>query len=427
MSEKELNKSATTTRKTQSKPSRRKFLTSSGKVVVGAALTASSYSRVSGANDRIRLGVVGCGNMGTQHIVHFTENEGAFAKANNAEITAVCDIYEPRKERATQLSSSPIFHDYRDLIASGLVDGLIIATPEHWHYRQALDAIHAGLDIYLQKPMTRTFEEAKSLYQEVTKLRCVFQLGSQYMQTPTWRRARKLFKEGHIGKMTMCQTSYCRNSKEGEWNNPMDPDVEPGKNLDWKTYLGPLPYMDYDPEYYFHWRKYRAFSSGIISDLLPHKIHTLSYVIGPQFPRKVTAVGGIYVHPDRDVADTVAITVQFEDFTMIVAGSTCNEVGLEDLIRGHYGNLYIGGNSIRLTPERIYADEFDPIEERPEPALTNSHMIHVEEWLKSMRSRKQPTWGVEPTYKVMTTIAMAEQAYLEGRAVEFDAQTQQVI
>ena len=427
MKKKELNKPVANTRKAQPKPSRRKFLTSSGKVVVGAALTASSYSRVLGANDRIRLGVVGCGNMGTQHIHHFVDDEGAFAKATNAEITAVCDIYEPRKERATQLSGSRVFHDYRELIASGLVDGLIIGTPEHWHYRQALDAIHAGMDIYLQKPMTRTFKEAKSLYQEVTKLRSVFQLGSQYMQTPTWWRARELFQEGHLGKMTLCQTSYCRNSKEGEWNNPIDPDVQPGKNLDWKTYLGPLPYLDYDPEYYFRWRKYRAFSSGIISDLLPHKMHTLSYVIGPRFPRKVSATGGIYVHPDRDVADTIVITVEFEDFTMIVAGSTCNEVGFEDLIRGHHGNLYVGGNSIRLIPERTYADDFDPIEERPEPARMNSHMIHVEEWLKSMRSRKQPTWGVEPTYQVMTCIALAEQAYFEGRAVEFDAQAQQVI
>jgi predicted dehydrogenase len=409
-------------------PSRRDFLTGSGALAVGAAFSAASSRRVMGANDRIRLGVIGCGGMGTGHIQHFAADDGAFADQTNASITAVCDVFEPRKERAAAMSGgAKVFHDYQDLISSGLVDAVIIASPEHWHYRQALDAAHAGLDIYLQKAMTRTFDEAKSLYEEVSRRDCVFQLGSQYMRTPTWARARELFEEGHIGKMTLCQTSYCRNSRDGEWNYRLEPEAVPGENLDWKAWLGPLTYTPFKPEYFFRWRKYKLFSAGIITDLLPHKIHTLSYVIGPRFPRRVTALGGIYVHPDREVADTVAVTIEFDDFTMLVPGSTTNEVGLEDLIRGHRGNLYVGGNTVRLVPERMYADEFDAIEERVQPAPMGHHQAHLLEWVECIRSRKQTTWNVEASYKVMTAIAMAEQAYWEKRTVEFDPEAQKIV
>lgn len=409
-------------------PSRRDFLIGSGAVAVGAAVSAASSRRVLGANDRIRLGVIGCGGMGTGHIQHFAADDGAFAHQTNTAITAVCDVFDPRKERAEAVSGgAKVFHNYQDLISSGLVDAVIIASPEHWHYRQALDATHAGLDVYLQKAMTRTFAEAKSLYQEVGKRDCVFQLGSQYMRTPTWARARELFDEGLVGKMTLCQTSYCRNSRDGEWNYPHEPEARPGENLDWKAWLGPLTYTAFNPDYFFRWRKYKLFSAGIITDLLPHKIHTLSYVIGPRFPKRVTALGGIYVHPDREVADNVVVTIEFDDFTMLVPGSTSNEVGLEDLIRGHRGNLYVGGNTVRLVPERAYADEFDAIEERVQPAAMGQHQAHLLEWVECIRSRKQTTWNVEASYKVMTAIAMAEQAYWEKRTVEFDPEAQKIV
>lgn len=409
------------------KTNRREFLGASGAAVVGAASFAASQKKVLGANDRLRIGVIGCGGMGTGHIGHFVRNDGAFAQMVNAEITAVCDIYEPRKQRAQELSGGKVFHDYRELIHSGLVDAVIIASPEHWHYKQALESIQAGLDVYLQKPATRSFAEIKSLRDEISKTDRVFQLGSQYMQTPAWYRAKELFQEKMLGKVTLCQTSYCRNSRDGEWNYKIDDGVEPGKNLDWNAFLGPLTYVEYNPEYYFRWRKYEHFSGGIITDLLPHKIHTISYVIGPELPRYVSAVGGIYVHNDRDVADTIAVTIGFENYTMVVAGSTCNEIGLEDLVRGHHGNLYVGGNSVRLIPERTYADDFDAIEERVEPAQMNGHLVHVKEWIEGIRERKQPTWNIDATYKVMTAIAMAEQAYVEKRTVRFDPVTEQVV
>lgn len=420
---------------------RREFLSVTGAVVAGAALTgcqtlgplsrpsatlklgampAKSYAKIIGANDRIRIGSIGTGGMGTGHIRDFMRRDEAFSNLTNATVVAVSDVYEPRLERARELSGGEAFHDYRDLLTSGNVDAVIIASPEHWHYQMAMDALQCGMDVYLQKPMTRTYEEAYSLSQAFSKSDRVFQLGSQYFQKPAWYRARELYKEGHLGKILMSQTGYHRNSKGGEWNYGIDKDARtgPGGNLDWERWLGPHPYMEYDPKYYFRWRKYREFSGGIITDLLPHRLHCLAFVLGAdRLPEHVTCVGGIYVHNDRTVGDTVMVTVDYGDYVMTLSGSTCNARGPEDMIRGHEATLYVAGNTVRITPERPYAEEKDPIEERLESAPMGDHQTHIKEFLDSMRSRQQPTWDAVSAFNVMAVIAMAETAYHEKRTV----------
>ncbi|HSR68229.1 MAG TPA: Gfo/Idh/MocA family oxidoreductase [Acidobacteriota bacterium] len=424
------NKPSKPNAQSSKKSNRRQFLAASGAALAGAAgasrLSAASYERVLGANDRINVGVIGTGGMGTAHVGHISQGEQPIGKLANADVTAVCDVYQKRREYAAELGSAKPYLSHEDLLASNDVDAVIIASPEHWHYRHTVDALHAGKDVYLQKPMTRTFEEAKSLYELIKDSDMVFQLGSQYFQAPNWKRARQLFQQGLMGHVTISQTSYCRNNPEGEWNYDIDEEAEPGKNLDWNRFLGSLPYVDYDPEYYFRWRKYRRFSGGIITDLLPHQIHCLSYVLGAEFPRKVSCIGGQYLHHDRTVGDTTVMTVEFESSTMIVAGSTINETGLENLIRGHRGNMFVAGNSVRMVPERVYAEEFDPVEERLEPAEMGENQVHVLEWLNCIREGNEPTWSVEPAFKVMTAVAMAEESYFSGRTLHFDPETLEV-
>lgn len=427
------------------KTSRRKFLSVGGALAVGSALsgcqtialgptvkpttkwtamTAKSYAGIIGANDRIRIGFLGTGGMGTGQIREIHGRDGQFAKLVNAQVTAVSDVYKPRLERASKTAGGAKgYHDYRDLLTSGMVDGVVIASPEHWHHRMALDSLKAGMDVYLQKPMTRNHAEALDLYKAFSASDRIFQLGSQYCQTPAWWKAKELYESGDLGRVVMSQTSYHRNSKGGEWNYSIDKDcrIGVGGNLDWDRWLGAAPYVDYDPEYYFRWRKYRKFSGGIITDLLPHKIHSLAYVIGAKKPPlNVTCVGGIYVHLDRTVADTVAMTIDYGDSVMIVTGATCNERGLENIIRGHEATLYIGENTVRMAPERPYADELDLYDEKSEPARLSSGKYHLKEFFDSMRSRKQPTWDVESTYNVMTAITMAETALYDKRTVHYD-------
>lgn len=432
-------------------PSRRNFLQMAGAAALGitlsgcatstgilnrkrgagltSALPARSYSRVLGANDRVRLGFIGLGQMGRAQMWEIVGIRNKFGNEVNTEVTALSDVYQPRLDGAVKMApDAKPFTDYRELLTSGLVDGVVIATPEHWHYEMAKDALACNLDVYLQKPMTRTHAEALDLYRRFQASDRVFQLGSQYCQSPSWWRARELYQQKLLGTVVMAQTSYHRNSTVGEWNYTIDEKAEPGVNLDWKAWLGPLPYMDYDPEYFFRWRKYELFSGGIITDLLPHKLHSLAYVLGAtEIPKSASCMGGIYVQKDRTVADTCVVTLDYGHYVMILSGATNNEQGLQDMIRGNEATLYIGGNSVRVLPERPYADMLDLIDERCDPAPLSSGRVHMKEFVDAMRSRTQPTWNAEASYNVMTAIAMAEESYLTGKTVRFDAKRETLV
>ena len=391
-------------------------------------MTAKSYSNIVGANDQIRLGVIGTGGMGGGHINHFMRDDGKLAKATNVAITALSDVFTKRLDgaKAATHGEANTYANYQDLLSSGDVDAVIIAAPEHWHAQMAHDAIEAGIDMYLEKPMTRTYAEAHKLFKALTASDRVFQLGSQYMQTPAHWRAKELVEKGSLGRVVMAQTSYHRNSLGGEWNYGIDKECKPGTNLDWKSWLGPLPDMEYDPEYYFRWRKYKRFSGGIITDLLPHKVHAIAYLLGVQFPKSVSCMGGIYVHPDRTVADTVAVNVDYGDYVLVVTGATSNEQGLSDMVKGHQATLSLGGGSIKITPERPFTDELDPLSERAPAAEWGSQQEHLKEFCECVRSREKTTWHPEEAFKVMTAIAMMETSLLEKRTVHFDEKTMEI-
>jgi predicted dehydrogenase len=432
--------------------SRRDFLTASGALALGVGMAgsaharrrrsalkikpmkAASYSRIIGANDRINIGVIGTGGMGGGHVRQISSSKKkyddrtkTFGELCNAKVVAVSDVYEPRLKKNQEACGGKAYPNYRDLLTSGEVDAVIIASPEHWHAQMALDAERCGMDVYLQKPMTLTYEGAKKVYKAFKKSDRVFQLGSQYCQMPSWWDAKKLYQSGDLGKIVLSQTSYHRNSRGGEWNYKIDKNAAPGVNLDWNSWLGPLPKMEYNPEYYFRWRKFKEFSSGIISDLLPHKMHSICYVMGAdKLPKSVNCHGGIYVQKDRTVADMVTVSVDYGDELMLVTGSTCNEVGLDNMIRGNKATLYIGNNSVKVTPERPYADDMDPINSKCAPAPMGSTPYHLKEFLECMRTRNKPVWDVESSYNVMTAIAMAAKSYYEGRAIRFDAKKERI-
>ncbi len=184
--------------------SRREFL--------GAA--ALSASRVVGANDRINVGVIGVGGMGFGHVKMLKPN-------TRVQITAVSDIYTERKKRTREflgLAEKDVHHDYKELLARSDVDAVFVVTPDHWHYRMAMDALDAAKDVYVQKPMAYRIEEAKSMAERVKKTGRVLQVGSQYASEPQYFRAREAVEKGLIGKPLWAQGTYCRNSFHGEWN-----------------------------------------------------------------------------------------------------------------------------------------------------------------------------------------------------------------
>jgi predicted dehydrogenase len=383
------------------------------------------------AGEPIRVAVVGVGGMGRGHcraLVNFAQS-----KTENLEVVAVADVNDKHAQYAVndinnagQQATPDSYRDYREIIKRDDIHAVLVATPEHWHARVAMEAVAAGKDVYCEKPMTLRLDEALAVRETVhNNPGAIFVVGTQKMMLPKYREARKLVEQGMIGHPTFSQTSYCRNSPDGEWNYyGIDPEWKPGVNLDWDAWLGSLGPREWDPKVYIRWRRYRDFSTGILGDLLVHEMTPLMFALDSVgWPTHVVATGGHYVDKEMENHDQVNLTVQFEnDHTMIVAGSTCNEVGLENLIRGHEGNIYLNSRHCEFRPTRPFVDYNDPM--RVEcPDIGNDQDQMRLAWLRAVRSREQPDSTVDFATKVMVAVDLCTRSIWEGSAFRFDPKT----
>jgi predicted dehydrogenase len=413
--------------------SRRDFMKATGVTGAGllaasdlpATLTAATRMRVDGANDRIRYGFVGVGGMGGKHLSIIRD----FGASENVEVVAVCDVFEKRRRAAQEkagIADSRAFNDYRRLLEDKDIDVVVIATPDHWHARIAIDAMEAGKHIYVEKPMTHTLEEAFRLYDTAKHTHRFVQVGSHGCSDPKWHKTREIVRSGRLGRLLWAQGSYCRNNPKGEWNYKIEPEATE-HSIDWKTWLGPAPKKPFNAERYYRWRKYWDYGNGIIGDLWPHRLHPLMLAMDlGEFPRTVACLGGTLCDTDtgngepREVADTTMLTVEFPSGSMIfLAGSTVNERGIEDMIRGQKANLYFGGGKVQLQPERPYVDEIDASDETP-PDSGETHAKHQKNFIDSLRNEVQPSCDVELGLRVQTVVSLAEESYRKGRMVHFD-------
>jgi predicted dehydrogenase len=396
--------------------SRREFL--------GAA-ALSATSRVLGANDRINVGIIGVGGMGFGHVKMLKPR-------TDIRIAAISDIYTSRKQRARDflgLAEKDIHHEYKDLLARSDVDAVFVVTPDHWHYRMAMDALDAGKDVYVQKPMAHRIEEAKSMSERVKKTGRVLQVGSQYASEPQYHRARELVSQGAIGKPLWAQGTYCRNTFHGEWNYQIDAEGTED-NIDWKRFLGSAPKRPFSQDRYFRWRKYWDYSGGIATDLLYHRLVPFLVTLGPQFPVRVSANGGIYVHKDREVPDTISTTIEYPDFQVVMSSSMAADLPgdhLSPVIYGHEGTIEFRGKELVITPEPIYAKANKKQPQHIPTETRDLHVAHMENFFDCVRSRKSPNLDADFGYRAMVAIGLGVEAYRESRQLAFDPSTERVL
>lgn len=411
---------------------RRNFLkTSAGLAAAASAgrpMSARSYSRIIGANDRIMMGIIGTGGMGSGHLNRFCALKGDSKVAYD--IVALSDVCQPKLDNAKKTAEDRQpgvevtgYRNYGDLLARSDVDCVLIATPEHQHHINAMDAIAAGKDVYLEKPMTLRYEHALELRKVVKASDRVFCVGTQKMALSKFRDARQLIGEGGIGKPVWSQTSYCRNSITGEWNYyGIDPNWKPGENLDWEEWLGWMGPREWDPKVYARWRRYRDFSTGIVGDLLVHQMTPVMFALDSDWPTRVTAHGHHHIDTEMENHDQVNMSVQFADgHTMIVAGSTCNEIGLETMIRGHEGTLYLNGTNCVMKPERHFVDEREPLD-IPARNVADQDMLRMD-WMEAVSERREPFSSVELGTKVVVAVDLATRSMWDGKAWGFDPET----
>jgi predicted dehydrogenase len=393
--------------------------------VPGAIARAASRVPL-GDDGLVRIGIIGTGGMGGGHIGSFLQF--ATRGEEKVKIVAICDVNHKRRAVAesrinkAQGDECAIYNDYHNLLARDDIHGVLIASPEHWHAQMAEDALLAGKDVYLEKPMTLRLPEALRLRQVVlSNPDVLLQVGTQKIMLPKYKAAQAMVAEGAIGKPTFSQTSYCRNSKDGEWKYyGIDPDWKPGVNIDWDRWCGPAGVRDWNPALCARWRRYKDFSTGIVGDLLVHEITPLMMALDQGWPTRVVATGGHYIDKAMENHDQVNLQIQFEKgHTLIVAGSTCNEMGLETMIRGHHGTIYLGGGNCKMVPQRLFADDVEPQEVICE-SIGNDQDALRRNWLDCIRSRRQPDSNVDLGTKVIVAVDLATRSMWEGKAFEFD-------
>ena len=416
-------------------------LGTAGSVFGKASRTAAG--RVLGANDKINLGVVGVGGRGNYlagAFSRFGEQTGA------CKVAAVCDVYEKRKQAAAEKYGADGYLDYREVLNRQDIDAVLIATPDHWHAKMALEAMDRGKDVYLEKPMCHTIEEAKQLAETVRETRRVLQVGSQTTSGDQWHMAKKYIQDGAIGKMINSQGSYHRNSREGEWNWKIDPAAGPdGKGadfIDWKMWLGPAPKRPFNADRFFRFRKYWDYSGGVATDLFFHVVAPLNICWPePQFPLRVAALGGVWQFKDeREVPDTFNLIADFpQGHSLVLSSSMANSKHIPGLIRGTMGTIVMVDHGqfeartkhITLIPEkRVLTDEYKAKfgeEEKTIPVeMRDAMTTHIDNFLSCMRTRQTPTLNVDVALRAQVTISMAVQSYREGRVLYWDDKAMKV-
>ena len=342
--------------------SRRHFVQS---IAAGGAslLSARSYAAILGANDRIRIGVIGAGGMATGHMKTLVK----MREAENLEIVNVCDIYQKRLDQAVQLTGGAPVKDYRRVFDNKDIDYVLIATPEHWHYQMASDALEAGKHVYVEKPMTQNIAQAIKLTAKVKATGRKLQVGVQGMSDESYAVAYEHVKAGELGNIVLAQIDYSRNYKGDFWageDYPIDADAKPGVNLDWEAWLGPAPKRPWDPERYFRWRRYWDYSGGIASDLFIHRATRLLKALNLSFPEYVVATGGKFEYKDSlaEIPDTFNVLADYPGGpTMQLVSSMGNDTPVDHMIRGHHATLYFTRTGFTIKPQKEYENDMQPV------------------------------------------------------------------
>ena len=389
---------------------------------------APSPGRVIGANDRIVVAYVGVGSQGMTHV----RSQKTHAQENNIAQAAVCDVYKKRLEAAKAYigcGDADAYGDHRKMLERKDIDAVTVATVDVWHAQVAIDAMEAGKHVYGEKPLARYLGEGFQMLDTVKKTGKVFQVGSQYCADPMIHKAAEWVRAGKIGELVWAQGSYCRNNpRNSEWTYPVDTDANEG-NLDWKRWLGKATKRPFDPNRYFSWHKYYDYNSGILGNLLPHRFLPLMLATGtPEYPRRVVCTGTRKISTDREISDTTHLLAEFPNgLTMCVAGSTVNEQGLPDMIRGHKGTIYFSAsqNKAEMRPERIFADDVDALDFSDSAKVGDIPRLE-KNWFDCIRNGGTPYANIDLAIRAHTVLCLAEMSERLELALMFDEKTRRI-
>ncbi|HEY1945644.1 MAG TPA: Gfo/Idh/MocA family oxidoreductase [Bryobacteraceae bacterium] len=401
---------------------RRDVITAAGAV----ALTAASRSRILGSNDRISVGLIGCG-------ARSRELQPPFQKLNGP-LTAVCDVWRRRAEKAqSQAPGSKLFDDHRKLLEMPGLDAVIVATPDHWHQRIAIDALNAGKDVYVEKPLTLKIEEGPPIIQAARVNNRICQVGAQQRSGTHYMQARdEYFKPGKLGKISFVRTWWTDGGGAAAANGPVKVGghaVPPGikekpADLDWNRFVAPVNWRPWDPHQFFNFRNYIDFSGGIMTDKYVHWVDVVHMFMGQDTPLTADMAGGIYLAKDgRTVPDTLHAHYEYPG-NFICTFTNVSQAGVQ-----RAGIEFVGTNgTLRIDRTKF---EYFPAEKNAPPVVvecrTDLVEEHVQNFLECCRSRKVPNGDVAIGHRSARAAHLGNLSLIEKRRIHFDPDRELVL
>jgi len=381
-----------------------------------ALATAASYSRILGANDRIRIAGIGTGGR-CQYLL------GVLNKAGGNQIVAICDVYEPRRLEAREKVAPDAreFTDYRKLLEQADIDAVVIGAPDHWHVPMTIAAVRAGKDVYVEKPVTHSIEEGPPLLQAVTESKRVVQTGMQQRSWPHFQQAREIVANGGLGQVTFIRTYWYQNYLLGrDTRAPID-----SSKLDWKMFLGSAPDQPFDAERYREWRWFWDFGGGSLTDLFLHWVDVAHWFMASDTPSDAQAMGGHYVIPEWQWPDTVNAAFHYPGNFMV--NFDCSMMGYLEggglIFHGTKALLRIHRGGFSLYPEQPKYTELPDLENVTQEVKSthDGGIDHIQNFLDCIASRKTPNAPVSVGIAAARAGHLGNLALRSGQTVKYPA------
>ncbi len=429
---------------------RRHGVTRRGFVQAGAAtaLTAASWNRVYGANDRVSIGIIGYGLVGERHTIDFQEQP-------DAQVVAVAEAHRGRAGEAAKVLGGDIrqYRDFRKLLENRDVDAVCISTPDHWHALMTMMACAAGKDVYVEKPLTLFVREGRWMIDVARRHNRVVQVGTQQRSGPHFQKARQFIRDGRLGKVVSVEADFHRNLVPG-FGNP--PDSQPPPELDWNMFTGPAPLWPYNTNrgiYMFRW--FWDYSGGQMTNIGQHSLDIVDWYLDLKGPTRVYSSGGRRTLRDNcEVPDLQDTVLEFPDCSMVISIRECSKGhGSRGLgFYGTNGSLHISRGGYEVTPDPLVpalammpryegghpvgglVDVTNPRPRRPRTErivdrsgdARKQFKLHVRNFLDCVKSRRQPLSDLESGHRVATALHLANISLRIGRPIRWEADKEQI-
>jgi predicted dehydrogenase len=381
--------------------------------------SAASQARIMGANDRIRAGIIGAGGRGRYLTAQFKEL--------GVEMSGVCDVYQSNLEAGLKDANTGArsFHDYRTLLEDKSFDAVVIATPDHWHARMAIDAVEAGKDVYIEKPMAHTVEEGYGVIEAVRRTKRVVQVGMQRRSADLFLEAKSTMDSGQLGEVRLV-TSWWYNNTSSLTKKPLT------GNLDWENWLGSAPKRPLDPIRFLNWYYFWDYSGGLLIGQAAHILDTIQWFMGSKEPVAVTCAGGRVNLPGAEVPETATIAVEYPEnylatFTLGYKAMRYNSFNDQMMqFHGNKARFDVGRESYALYVESSAID-LKPAAERRKPGSFNSAAPqHIRNFMECVRTRRDPNAPVEAGQATNIVLCMTMDSLRAGRRLKWNSQTRRV-